>query len=144
VLVSTHAPFHRQPRFVADWERIGDGSVFHRLPAIEFPNNWPDLTEAFDAYLTAIGYELTVLGDYLNRFDHGEALIVILGDHQPNAHITGPEAPFLVPVHVISRNPDLLEPFRAMGFAPGIVPPATPPFAGLDTFLPGFLAAFSR
>ena len=144
VLVSTHAPFHRQPRFVSDWEEIGDGRVYHRMAPVTFPNNWPDLTEAFGAYLTAIDYEFKVLGDYLTRFDHGEALIVILGDHQPNAHITGPQAPSLVPVHVISRQPESLAPFRDLGFAPGIVPPAAPPFAGLNTFLPDFLGAFSR
>ena len=144
ILVSTHAPFHRQPQFVADWERIGDGSVFHQLPPIEFPNNWPDLTQAFDAYLSSVDTELKVLGDYLNRFDHGEALIIILGDHQPNAHITGPEAPSLVPVHIISRKAALLEPFREMGFGPGVVPAETKPFGGMQEFLPAFLAGFSR
>ena len=144
VLVSTHAPFHRQPRFVADWKRLGDGSVFHEMAPIVFPNNWPDLTEAFEAYLTAVTYELTVLGDYLTRFDHGEALIIIMGDHQPNAHITGPGAPSLVPVHVISRRPALLAPFQKRGYAPGIMPAEQPPFAGMQTFLPDFLAAFSH
>ncbi|MCB2169705.1 MAG: sulfatase-like hydrolase/transferase [Deltaproteobacteria bacterium] len=144
VLVSTHAPFHRQPRFLADWDRIGDGRVYHTMDPIVFPNNWPDLTEAFGAYLTSIDTELTVLGDYLTRFDHGDALIIILGDHQPNAHITGPEAPSLVPVHVISRQASTLEPFRQMGFTPGVIPPDTPPFAGMQEFLPAFLAAYSR
>ena len=144
VLVSTHAPFHRQPRYLADWDWIGDGSVYLGMDPIVFPNNWPDLTEAFGAYLTSIDTELTVLGDYLTRFDHGEALIIILGDHQPNAHITGPEAPSLVPVHIISRKASTLEPFRRMGFAPGVIPPDTPPFAGMQEFLPDFLAAYSR
>jgi hypothetical protein len=144
VLVSTHAPFHRQPQFLPDWDQIGDGAVYHQLAPILFPNNWPDLTEAFDAYLTSIDYELKLLGDYLNRFDHGNALIIILGDHQPNAHITGPEAPSLVPVHVISREASNLKPFQEMGFAAGVIPPETAPFGGMHAFLPKFLAAFSR
>ena len=144
VLVSTHAPFHRQPQFLPDWDRIGDGAVYHQMEPVLFPNNWPDLTKAFDAYLTSIDYELKVLGDYLTRFDHGDALIIILGDHQPNAHITGPEAPSLVPVHVISRAASNLKPFRDMGFVPGVIPPETPPYGGMQAFLPGFLAAFSR
>jgi hypothetical protein len=144
VLVSSHAPFHRQPQFVADWERIGDGRVYHEIEPVAFPNNWPDLTEAFDAYLSSIHYELKVLGDYLSRFDHGEALIIILGDHQPNAHITGPKAQSLVPMHVISRKATLLEPFREMGFVRGVVPVGKPPFGVMQEFLPDFLAAFSR
>jgi hypothetical protein len=143
VLVSTHAPFHRQPRFVPDWGKIGDGSIYHQIPAVEFPNNWPDLTEAFDAYLTSVDYELEVLGDYFKRFALGEALIIVLGDHQPNAHITGPDAPSLVPVHIISRDKQHLAPFRAMGFAPGVNPPDAPPVDGMQTFLPDFLAVFS-
>ncbi len=144
VLVSTHAPFHRQPVYLPDWEVIGDGSVYHQLAPVVFPNNWPDLTEATEAYLTAIGYELTVLGHYLTRFAHDDALIIVLGDHQPNAHITGSGAPSLVPVHVISRDASALAPFGQMGFSPGIVPADKPPFDGMQDFLPDLLAAFSR
>jgi hypothetical protein len=144
VLVSTHAPFHRQPPFVPDWNGIGDGAVYQRLEPVVFPNNWPDLTKAFGAYRTSIDYEFQVLGDYLTHFDHGDALVVILGDHQPNAHITGPDAPYLVPVHVISRAASNLEPFRRMGFVPGVVPPEAPPFGGMQDFMPRFLTAFSR
>jgi hypothetical protein len=144
VLVSTHAPFHRQPVYLTDWELIGDGSVFHQLEPVAFPNNWPDLTEATEAYLTAIKYELTVLGHYLTRFAHDDALIIVLGDHQPNAHITGPDAPSLVPVHVISRQPATLAAFRQMGFTAGIIPSDRPPFGGMQDFLPDLLAAFSR
>ena len=144
VLVSTHAPFHRQPIHLKDWDRIGDGSIYHRLEPVRFPNNWPDLTEAFEAYRTSIDYDLTVLSDYLTHFEHGDVLIIILGDHQPNAHITGPDAPALVPVHVISRRAELLTPFRQMGFVPGVVPPDAKPFGGMQAFLPDFLAAFSR
>ena len=144
VLVSTHAPFHRQPVYLPDWELVGDGSVYHQLAPVEFPNNWPDLTEATEAYLTAIRYELTVLGHYLTRFAHDDALIIVLGDHQPNAHITGSEAPSLVPVHVICRDASVLAPFRQMGFAPGVVPDDKPPFGGMQDFLPDLLAAFSR
>jgi hypothetical protein len=31
-----------------------------------------------------------------------------------------------------------------MGFAPGVIPPDIPPFAGMQEFLPDFLAGFSR
>ncbi len=144
VLVSTHAPFHRQPVYLPDWELIGDGSVYHQLAPVVFPNNWPDLTGATEAYLTAIRYELTVLGHYLTRFAHDDALIIVLGDHQPNAHIAGNQAPSLVPVHVISRDPSALAPFGQMGFSPGIVPADNPPFGGMQDFLPDLLAAFSR
>ncbi|MFZ7128487.1 MAG: sulfatase-like hydrolase/transferase [Desulfobacterales bacterium] len=144
VLVSSHAPFHQQPRYLEDWDRIGDGSVFHEMDPVVFPNNWPDLTGAFGAYLTAIRYELTVLGQYLTRYIHDDALIIIMGDHQPNAHLTGPAAAPLVPVHVISRSEKHLAAFHSSGWTPGIIPRNHPTQMRLDAFLPDFLEGFSR
>ena len=143
VLTSTHAPFHRQPRYIEDWQRIGDGSVYHQQRPVTFPNNWPDLTEATEAYLTAMTYEFAVLQNYLAASTDSEALWVILGDHQPNAHITGPFAGSLVPVHVISRSERLLAPFCRAGYTPGIIPRVPPDPQRMDTFLIAFLSAYS-
>jgi hypothetical protein len=143
VLTSTHAPFNRQPRYIEDWDRIGDGSVYHQQEPVTFPNNWPDLTEATEAYLTAMTYEFTLLQNYLAANVDREALWIILGDHQPNAHITGPLADALVPVHVISRSERLLEPFCQAGYIPGIIPRVPREPKRMDTFLGAFLSAFS-
>jgi hypothetical protein len=143
VLTSTHAPFNRQPRYIEDWDRIGDGSVYHQQEPVTFPNNWPDLTEATEAYLTAMTYEFTLLQNYLAANVDREALWIILGDHQPNAHITGPLADALVPVHVISRSERLLEPFCQAGYIPGIIPRVPREPKRMDTFLSAFLSAFS-
>lgn len=143
VLTSTHAPFHRQPRYIEDWDRIGDGNVYHQQDPVTFPNNWPDLTESTEAYLTAMTYEFRVLQNYLAASRDDEALWIILGDHQPNAHITGPLKDALVPVHVISRSERLLEPFYRAGYTPGIIPRMPPEPKRMDTFLIAFLSAFS-
>lgn len=144
VLISSHAPFHRQPPYLADWERIGDGSVYHDLGPVTFPVNWPDLTNAHEAFLAAMAYELTVLEAFLSRCIPEDALVIIMGDHQPNRQITGEGAPWLVPVHLISRDPSLLSPFKRLGYRPGLIPVDTRPAKRMDTFLPDFLAAFSR
>jgi hypothetical protein len=143
VLTSTHAPFNRQPRYIEDWDHIGDGSVYHQQEPVTFPNNWPDLTESTEAYLTAMTYEFTLLQNYLAANIDSEALWIILGDHQPNAHITGPLADSLVPVHVISRSERLLEPFCHAGYVPGIIPRVPREPKRMDTFLGAFLSAFS-
>jgi hypothetical protein len=41
-LVSSHAPFHRQPPYVEDWSLIGDGSIYQDLEVITYPISWPD------------------------------------------------------------------------------------------------------
>ena len=142
VLVSSHAPFNIQPPFIPDWDRIGDGSIYNSVPSINYPIYWPDLKNAGQAYLRSLDYEFETLGDYLAKYVTTDTLIIILGDHQPNLQLTGAGAPWSVPVHVISNNPRLLEPFRKRGYTPGLIPDQPPPHAGMETFLPGFLRDF--
>jgi hypothetical protein len=66
-----------------------------------------------------------------------------MGDHQPNVQITGPDSTWSVPVHVISRNQQFLEPFENAGYTPGLIPKQPLPHPGMETFLPHFLRAFS-
>jgi len=143
ILGSSHAPFHRQPPYLADWSRIGDGAVYNELETVTFPILWPDLTNASEGYVAAIRYDLTVLADFISRFTMDDALIVILGDHQPNVQLTGPNQLWSVPVHVISRSSDFLKPFQNRGFQPGLIPTQPPPHRGMETFLFDFLKDFS-
>jgi hypothetical protein len=47
-----------------------------------------------------------------------------------------------VPIHVLSRDPELVAPFTEAGYVAGIVPTQAPPHQGMEKFLPSFLAAF--
>jgi hypothetical protein len=143
VLISSHAPFHHQPPYIEDWDRIGDGSVYRRLEGVRYPNNWPDLTGAGEAYRRSVAYDLDVIAGFLSRSVHDGSLVIVMGDHQPNAQITGEGASWDVPVHVVSRSRDLLETFLAMGYSEGIVPDGSGATAGMDEFMPAFLTAFS-
>ena len=142
VLISSHAAFNVQPPYISDWDLIGDGGIYTTLQPVTYPIYWPDLRNAGDAYLRSLDYEFEILGDYLAKYIDTDTLIIIIGDHQPNLQITGAGEPWSVPVHVISRNPRLLEPFRKRGYTPGLIPDQPPPHAGMETFLPGFLQDF--
>ncbi len=142
VLISSHASFSIQPPYIADWETIGDGSIYNVREPVMYPIEWPDLRNAGDAYLRSLDYEFEILGNYLAQYVASDALIIIMGDHQPNLHLTGPGQPWSVPVHVISRNARLLMPFRDRGYTTGLYPDQKPPNAGMETFLPGFLEDF--
>ena len=37
ILVTSHAPFHRQPPYRKDWSRIGAGEIYHHLETVTFP-----------------------------------------------------------------------------------------------------------
>ena len=143
ILGSSHAPFHRQPPYLTDWSRVGDGAVYNELEAVTFPIVWPDLTNASEGYVCAIRYDLTVLTDFISQFVKDGALIIILGDHQPNVQLTGPNQLWSVPVHVISRGDDFLKPFQNRGFLPGLIPTQPPPHPGMESFLFDFLEDFS-
>ena len=93
--------------------------------------------------MTAMIYELRVITEFIMQYLDDNALIIVLGDHQPNVQITGNNQPWSVPVHVISRNDALLEPFRKRGYSPGLIPSQPPPHRGMKTFLYDFLADFS-
>jgi hypothetical protein len=143
ILVSSHAPFHRQPPYLEDWSRIDNGAIYNNLNTVTFPILWPDLTNASEGYVSAIRYDLTVIAAFIRQYVEKDALIVILGDHQPNVQLTGKHQPWLVPVHVISRNAELLNPFQERGFRPGLIPTQPSLYRGMDSFLFDFLADFS-
>jgi phosphoglycerol transferase MdoB-like AlkP superfamily enzyme len=144
VLISSHAPFNHQPPYLKDWSQIGDGRIYHQKESVTFPVVWPDLINATEAYVTAMIYEMTVLKHFIERYISDNTLIIIMGDHQPNTQITGPDSTWSVPVHVISRNQQFLKPFEDKGFTPGLIPRQPLPHPGMETFLPHFLKAFSR
>lgn len=141
-LVSSHAPFHEQPPYVADWSQIGDGAIYHTLKPVTFPVVWPDLSNATEAFTTALRYDWQVLAAYLTQYINDDALIILLGDHQPNVQITGENSLWSVPIHVISRNPHLVAPFEARGYLPGLIPTQPLPHPGMENFLWNFLEDF--
>jgi hypothetical protein len=75
-------------------------------------------------FLRHIGYEMQVLRQYLQTSVPPNSLVILMGDHQPPLLDT---ETFGVPVHVLSRDPSLVAPFRAQGFTDGLSLAATSP-----------------
>lgn len=144
VLVSSHIPFSPVPPYLADWR---DAGAFTTVPAAAWeeilrPPDWEVLAPG---YLKSLQYDFAVLGDWLAKHLTGNGLVILLGDHQPPAVVGGELQQWTVPVHVLSRDPDLIAPFISAGYVAGLVPPPpTPPAKGMETFLPSFLAGFDR
>jgi hypothetical protein len=143
-LCSSHAPWSDQPPVVDDWSRLGDGRIYATLPRQRFPITWTNLADGAEAYARSVAYDLEVLVRYVTDFAPPRALAIILGDHQPVAEVTGWSPSDAVPVHVLSRDPALVAPFRARGYTEGMRPRRSGPPAGMETFLPALLADFSR
>jgi len=140
-LVSSHTPFNRIPPYVEDWEMLGDGSIYRELDIKTFDNDWGRGNELDEGYIASLDYVMTVIREYITRFfpEDDTSLFLIAGDHQPQRPVREGDAHLSVPIHVLSRDPALLEPWLEQGLQPGFVPRQEPPHPHMTSFFPRFL-----
>ncbi|MCH2395320.1 hypothetical protein [Oceanibaculum sp.] len=139
-LIDSHAPFAPLAPLVADWERLGDGALFHDLPPEggEPDSLWQDTGRLRQAYAASLDRALEVLQSYAARHVDDRTVLILLGDHQPPGIIAGDTESQAVPIHVLSGDPALLAPFLDWGFRPGMTPAPDqpqPPMAAFRDFL---------
>lgn len=143
-LVSSHTPFNKIPPLIEDWDQLGNGDIYtQRAAEIRlFDNTWTGGTQLDEGYVAALGYVFDVLSDYVDRvMDRSRSpVIIVFGDHQPQRPIRSRDAVLSVPIHVASRDPEILRLFAEQGFEPGMVGSQQPPHAAMDTFFPMFSA----
>ncbi len=120
--INSHAPFTPVPPYHPDW------SVFDALFATTVASDVVELNrrlygpELAEAFIRSIRYNLQILGGYLSQYAPENALLLVLGDHQPPAAVGGQEISWQVPVHVFSRDPALIEASLKAGFKLGLMP----------------------
>lgn len=143
-LISSHAPWTPILEMV-DWDEIGDGSIFRRWEgAGEAPEQlWLDTERVREHYARSVEYAVHAAASYAERYVDEETLFIVLGDHQPAPLITGDDAPWSVPVHVVSGDPRLVQPFLDWGFKEGAWPDGRVEPLGMDYFRDWFVGAFS-
>ena len=124
--ISTHAPFHPPPPYQPDWARLLTAEPFGPVPPGD-PEGETQVREALladpaGAYARTFDYFLRVLAGWLRLRADLDLVLLIIGDHQPLAAVSGEGANWEVPVHLITARPDLREAFLAAGFVPGLDP----------------------
>jgi hypothetical protein len=139
MLVSSHAPFNRIPTYVKDWNSLGDGSIYHELPVQMYKNTWFQGKEYTEGYTAAITYVVEVIVSYLTTFIHDDTLVVIIGDHQPKYPVTERGQPLSVPVHMLSRDSEILDRLAEFGYESGLKPEKPPPHEGSERFFSHFM-----
>jgi hypothetical protein len=141
--VSTHIPFRPVPPLQPDWQRVVSPTPYDAAPlhrALAEPSHWTDMGES---YVSSVQYFFEVLASYLRERASDDLVLVVLGDHQPAANVSGEGAPWDVPVHVISKHSDILEALERHGFRSGLTP--VHPAAGkMNELAPWLLEAFGR
>lgn len=144
-LISSHAPWTPILPVLDEWEGIGDGSVFEPWrDAGERPQDlWLDHDRVREHFALAVDYALNAATGYAERYVDDRTLLILMGDHQPAPLITGDGASRAVPVHVISGDPALLEPFWDWGFSRDGFSNTTRNPTGMDAFRDWFVRAYS-
>lgn len=137
-LVSSHAPWSDQPTLIEDWDSLGNGEIFAQSEKVRFDTRLVG-GAVREAYLRSIRYDFEVLGQYLSRRLDRDALIFVLGDHQPIPRATAHSERRSVPIHVISRRRELVEAFLTRGYVPTLRPELAQTAAPLANFLPMLL-----
>jgi phosphoglycerol transferase MdoB-like AlkP superfamily enzyme len=123
--ISSHAPFRPTPPYQPDWTRLL-GPTPYGAEAEAAIAQQPDWTNLSPAYGDSIAYALQWLAGYLALHAEAALTVVILGDHQPPAAVSGPGREWTVPVHVITRRDGVLDALRGAGFVDGLEPPLAP------------------
>ncbi len=140
-LNSSHLPWTPRPHFLP-WENVGDGAVFaDAREGSEFDVDWLDKDKMRGHYHKAIAYTLQTVFSYLTDKITQPALVIVVGDHQPISPIAGSSASHDVPIHILSRDPSLLDSFA--GWTDGLMPSAQSPVWKMDAMRGHILNAFS-
>jgi hypothetical protein len=109
--VSTHYPWTRDT-----------------VPSYEGGADWPPLegesriaTDYRLHYVKSVEYEWRALADFLEADRSRDAVIVVLGDHQPRLESNAPgDVTFHTPVHILSKDGGFVESFAELGLQPGL------------------------
>jgi hypothetical protein len=140
--VSSHMPWNRLPQMIP-WRDVGNGSIFNRIPMETQPNSfWWHPNQVKSAYARSLEYSLNTLISFVQHYGDKKLALVVVGDEQPLANVTGQSASHDVPISIIAGDPSVLKPTAAWGWGDGLRPALRAPAWPMSAFRDRFLAAF--
>ena len=122
--ITPHMPFRPTPPYQADWDRLDTDQPFEQASLEQSLSLLPEWTNLGPSYTGTLKYTFSYLSGYLKNTADENYIWVILGDHQPAASVSGLEARWDVPIHIVSRNDDIMDALLALGFREGVIPQA--------------------
>jgi phosphatidylglycerophosphate synthase len=142
-LTSSHPPWAPLPRMV-DWSSLGDGSVYDRMHSRSETAEelWQSPEDVRAAYVESIVYSLRAVISFVHRYGDEDLVLVVLGDHQPAAVVTGNGASRDVPITIIANDPSVIDRISGWGWQAGLRPDSRAPVWPMDAFRDRFLAAY--
>ena len=122
--INTHMPFRPTPPLQSDWPRVLSANPFDAADVQRSITETPQWTNMGASYADSVRYAFDVLSSYLRHRPDEHFVLIVLGDHQPAANVSGEGASWDVPVHIVSDHPDLVARLRNDGFQIGTTPPS--------------------
>ncbi len=143
-LISSHAPWTPIAQLVS-WDEVGDGQIFNPQ-ALSGPTPeavWSEVESIQSHYRQAIEYMLTTLVSYVQEFGDENLVILLLGDHPPAPMVSGDPDTRQVPVHLIARDPRVIDAIADWKWHPGLLPGEDAPVWRMDSLRDKFIEAFT-
>jgi len=136
-LTSSHEPWTRIPPLIA-WDRLGNGSIFNRLPI-----DRTGVTNTQQGYANSIKYTLSALYSFVEHYGTKKTVLIVLGDEQPSRVIARPPG-HDVPITIIAHDPSVIGRIAGWGWTNGMLPDRTAPVWPESAFRDRFLNAFDH
>jgi hypothetical protein len=140
--VSTHAPFSPLAPYQPDWQKLLTPRPFTDEELARAYVGEPDYENLGPGYADAVAYAYETFAGYVRQRAGRDYVMILVGDHQPPALVTGEKASWDVPIHIITNRHDILGSLTASGFRPGLTP-VRPRLGAMHEAVPINLSAFS-
>jgi hypothetical protein len=140
---TTHAPFGPVAPYQPDWSKVLTADAYDPAEVASILAYAPDLTNLAGDYAHATAYEFTTFAGYLQQHPADELVMILIGDHQPAAAVAGKDAPWTVPVHIITSQTHVIDRLLAQGFRRGMTP-SRPSLGEMHELVPVLLSAFNQ
>jgi hypothetical protein len=124
--ITSHLPFGPVPPYQADWGQVTTAAPFSAEAVSRSLAHTPDWLNLGPTYVRTLAYSYDWLAGFLAQPASRDYLMIVVGDHQPAASVSGRDARWDVPVHVITSDPALADRFLQAGFTAGMQPQDVP------------------
>ncbi len=140
--VSSHMPWNRIPTMIP-WRDVGNGWIFNRHPGWVAKQGafWPIRGRVRAAYARSLEYSLNALISFVQHYGRKNLVLIVAGDEQPLAIVTGQGASHDVVVSVIAHDPAVLKRIAGWGWQAGLRPSPRAPVWRMSAFRDRFLTA---
>jgi hypothetical protein len=139
--ITAHIPFTPTPPYQPDWARVLTDHPYDADDLDRAYARQPDWLDLGPSYADALSYTYQSLTGYVRLRRDREFVMILIGDHQPAAAVSGEGASWDVPVHVVTSRQPVLDRLLARGFRTGMTP-AGPALGRMHTLTPALLDAF--